>query len=255
MAQEKGGENGEGAAENEAWASAPPPVPLGVDQNQIPPTSSSTNMPPSMHQYHHGQQPYQFHGHPYPQDPGGGPQHYAVVGHDAADASSCYPPQRSRAFPTTAHGYGEVPPSYSGEGRNYTDSQLGVGAGSGMSNSQQLASPRNYQQQQYSTPRTPRHAAVLKDRGSTENSVGSVPSGESDSLGYGGQRGSAAKISPKSAQRNRVASSKPQQPLKDMRSPDGRHTPVRSSNNLEVRALHLYIHLHDFDCIIFFMGC
>ena len=128
--------------------------------------------------------------------------------------ASQYPQERSRHYAPSygydkSYGY-DAPPatSYSGESRNYTDSQLGIG--------------------NYSTPRMPRHAAVLKDRGSAENSVGSELTGQgSDSLGYGfGGRGSHAKPLPSPALAGSQSAGRPPQ-LKEMRSPDGRHTPVR----------------------------
>ena len=110
----------------------------------------------------------------------------------------------------------------------------------------------------------PRRTNALKDRGSTENSVGSDPSGGSDEMGYnqyGGnsRAGGGGAMNPKpspspallkggsgshgknlnkvgtSNQPVPASASKSSQPAKEMRSPDGRHTPVREHNrNLEV---------------------
>lgn len=159
--------------------------------------------------------------------------------------------QRGRDYPS--YGY-DVSNSYSSDStgtRNYTDSQLGIG---GASMNQFASPPHGYrpgpqpvqQQQQYATPRMPRHAAVLKDRGSTENSVGSDPSGGSESAAYGySSRGNAKRASSPAVKGNRVgsygknlnkagrASGAKAQPS-EARSPDGRHTPVRECNNMEV---------------------
>lgn len=140
--------------------------------------------PPSMH--YHGGGPLSPQNNPYPHR--GGPR---------------------RDYGPPPYGY-DVPNSYSHESRNYTDSQLGVagGAGPGGGSMPPFGSPppphrpsaSHQQLQQYSTPRMPRHATVLKDRGSAENSVGSDPSGGSENMGYGyGGRGNHARPSPSPA--------------------------------------------------------
>ncbi|KAL9180671.1 hypothetical protein ACHAXT_011124 [Thalassiosira profunda] len=109
--------------------------------------------------------------------------------------------------------YGGVRVGYTAESRNYTDSQLGP------------------LQQQYSTPRMPRHAAALKDRGSAENSVGSDPSGGSGGsagYGYGGNRSAMKGHRTGSYGQNLDRAGANHQPT-EMRSPDGRHTPVRDT--------------------------
>jgi len=211
--------------------------------------------------------------HQFPREPAGSLHFNGAMGPQNASPYL----QRSRDYaPPPPYGYGDIPANYSNESRNYTDSQLGVGGSASTShgNMTQLASPSpapppnyrpsplpapppnyrpsslpapppNYRPspqplQQYSTQRMPRHATVLKDRGSAENSdsVGSDPSGGSDSMGYGyGGRGSS-KMSPPSMKGNHRAgshgknlnragkASAKSQP-KEMRSPDGRHTPVR----------------------------
>eukprot|EP00571_Detonula_confervacea_P002349 CAMPEP_0172311580 /NCGR_PEP_ID=MMETSP1058-20130122/15184_1 /TAXON_ID=83371 /ORGANISM="Detonula confervacea, Strain CCMP 353" /LENGTH=838 /DNA_ID=CAMNT_0013024809 /DNA_START=208 /DNA_END=2724 /DNA_ORIENTATION=- len=225
-----------------------------------------------------------MHFQPHPKYPQGHPS--AIAAHYGASSSSHRSPHSNSAsqYPQPQHGggggrgdfggpygpYNDVlPNSYSNESRNYTDSQLGVMGGGAlasagppgnMAQQQQFASPpppSNYRpppashqplQQQYSTPRMPRHATVLKDRGSTENSVGSDPSGGSENMGYGyhgNTRGNHAKASSSPALKgnhrvgshgkklNKAGSRAPSgakaQP-KEMRSPDGRHTPVRDRN-------------------------
>ena len=151
------------------------------------------------------------------------------------------------------HVHGDAPPAqYSPESRNYTDSQLGVGGVHG--NASQLASaaapayrpsPQTLPPQQYATPRMPRHATVLKDRGNSENSNGSAPSGGSDGAGHGyGGRCNAAKMSPPSlkggprvgpqGKHTHRPKASAKQSSKELRSPDGRRTPVRD-RSLEVR--------------------
>eukprot|EP00578_Thalassiosira_sp_NH16_P007462 CAMPEP_0181109834 /NCGR_PEP_ID=MMETSP1071-20121207/18387_1 /TAXON_ID=35127 /ORGANISM="Thalassiosira sp., Strain NH16" /LENGTH=936 /DNA_ID=CAMNT_0023193555 /DNA_START=179 /DNA_END=2989 /DNA_ORIENTATION=- len=163
-------------------------------------------------------------------------------------------------------GYNDLPNNYSNESRNYTDSQLGVGGvipGNGQGNmATQFTSPppppppyRSSSQQQYSTPRMPRHATVLKDRGSAENSVGSDPSGGSDVMGYGygGHRVNAKASAPSPAVKGnnrpvlhsktlnksggKGASGSPKPPPMETRSPDGKLTPIRDRNILGDRIL------------------
>ena len=170
-------------------------------------------------------------------------------------------------------------PCYEQTSRNYTDSQLGLKGGGSRSQQaknknmqqqpmpppqthqqQQFASPPppNYypnpqplqqQQQQYSTPRMPRHAAVLKDRGSDENSsVGSDQptniNGGSSSSSYGYENRGNARPTPNNSRaallykgttagnnagRTSVSAANPPQ-----RSPvNGRFTPTRE-HHLEV---------------------
>ena len=130
------------------------------------------------------------------------------------------PPNFGGGYAYDVHHHHQPNPCYEQTSRNYTDSQLGLKGGNG-SRSQQQAKNKNMQQpislpiahqqhlssppppnyypnpqplqqqpqQQYSTPRMPRHAAVLKDRGRAENSsVGSDQptniNGGSSSYGY-----------------------------------------------------------------------
>lgn len=168
--------------------------------------------------------------------------------------ASPYPPQHGRDY-TPAHVHGDIPANYSNESRNYTDSQLGIGGGGGTGHGSMplLASPPPQapppayrpsplplQPQQYSTPRMPRHATVLKDRGNSENSVGSDPSGGSDGYGGRGNVPASLKGNPRAGLHGKhlnkpgKASAKPQP--KEMRTPDGRHTPVRD-HHLEGQVL------------------
>jgi len=185
-----------------------------------------------------------------------------------------YPPRSSggRDYAPMYGGYGDIPSNYSNESRNYTDSQLGVGGGGGVpqlsspppapppnnncrpspsSQSQQQQPPPPPPLQQYSTPRMPRHATVLKDRGSAENSVGSDPSGGNDNMGYGYGGRSGSKNSPSSLSKGNLRSggsngknlnklsgkgSSSKSQLKEFRSPEGRHTPTRD-HNLEGQVL------------------
>lgn len=177
-----------------------------------------------------------------------------------------YPQQDRECSPSFVY------PNHYVESRNYTDTQLGVGGGTraghdGINNEIPIFSQpagfiptlppvqqQQQQQQQYSTPRLPRRATVLKDRGSAENSVGSsdppvgIENMESTNNGSKGKSsgGCYTKISPSSLSRgNRGASQSSNknssapaaaamsQPPKDMRSHEGRRTPVR--DQMEVR--------------------
>lgn len=192
--------------------------------------------------------------------------------------------RRGRDYVPAPASYGimpyDIPANYSGENaRNYTDSQLGVGGAPGGTGQAQPAAaqqasplpahqyrpphpqPPPPAQQQYSTPRMPRHATVLKDRGSAENSVGSSPDSPPGGYGYGGGhhgrghhgRGRHAKNSPPSmkgrggscgnnlnkADKHHASSSARTPQRKEMRSPsDGRRTPPRrDQNSMEVSAI------------------
>ena len=208
-------------------------------------------------------------GHQYPREHTihyGSPQNAMHYPHPRGSASRDYgPPPPQQNF-----GYGgEVPNSYSSESstRNYTDSQLGIAGGASTVQQQQQQMhnmppqwqsphPPNYrsqqqplqkqqQQQQYSTPRMPRHATVLKDRGSAENSVGSDPSGGSGNGGiYGYENRGNARFQSPAIKGNRVghngknlykaASAAKPQPPQEIRAPDGSHTPTRD-HHVEVR--------------------
>ena len=103
----------------------------------------------------------------------------------------------------------------------------------------------------------PRHATVLKDRGSAENSVGSDPSGGSDVMGYGygGHRVNAKASAPSPAVKGnnrpvlhsktlnksggKGASGSPKPPPMETRSPDGKLTPIRDRNILGDRILEV----------------
>ncbi|KAL3760855.1 hypothetical protein ACHAWU_007921 [Discostella pseudostelligera] len=162
-------------------------------------------------------------------------------------------PQRDREY-SPSFVYYDTPNNYV-DSRNYTDSQLGVVGGGtrgqDLGNEVPISSPpppppgyiptsQALQQQQYSTPRLPRHATVLKDRGSAENSVGSSdPSAgvENVESNYGSRGPTAGSnhsmISPssmskgsrgasQSSNKHSTAPAAKSQP-KDLRS----HTPVR----------------------------
>ena len=211
-------------------------------------------------------------GHQYPREHTihyGSPQNAMHYPHPRVSRDYGPPPQQQQNF-----GYGgEVPNSYYSESstRNYTDSQLGIAGGPSYMQQQQQQQQRNnmppqwhtsphppnyrsmqqplqqqQQQQQYSTPRMPRHATVLKDRGSAENSVGSDPSGGGGNGGiaYGYENRGNARFQSQAIKGNRVgshngknihkaASAARPQPPQEIRSPDGRHTPTRE-HHLEV---------------------
>lgn len=171
--------------------------------------------------------------------------------------------QNRMPYPQPSFVYSDTPSQYV-DSRSYTNAQLGVGGGGGVVGRIPISSPPSgyipslqASQQQFSTPRLPRHAAVLKDRGSAENSVGSpepsigVENVESNNYGGGGatsggittqttqssmskgNRGSSSSSS-QNLIKNSSAAAANSQPPKDMRSHEGRRTPVR--DHLEVSA-------------------
>ena len=181
-----------------------------------------------------------------------------------------YPSQQEReCSPSLA--YQDTTSNHYIDSRNYTDSQLGVGGGNKRGQDRRnndipnTSQPFGYNiptlqsvqvQQLYATPRLPRHATVLKDRGSAENSVGlsdhspgGIENVESNNYGTKGSTsgGFQTKISPSSMARgNRVAShssnkdssvpAATSQPPKDVRTHEGRRTPVR--DQMEVSIIH-----------------
>lgn len=171
-----------------------------------------------------------------------------------------YPSQQDReCSPSLA--YQDTTSNHYTDSRIYTDSQLGVGGGNrtwqdrGNNEIPITSQPFGYNiptlqsvqvQQLYSTPRLPRHATVLKDRGSAENSAGlsdhspgGIENVESNNYGSKGSTsgGCQTKSSPSSMARgNRAAS---QNSNKNSSAPaaishppkvhsyEGRRTPVR----------------------------
>ena len=171
--------------------------------------------------------------------------------------------QNRMPYPQPSFVYSDTPSQYV-DSRNYINSQLGVGGGGGVVGSIPISSPPSgytpsslqASQHQFSTPRLPRHATVLKDRGSAENSVGSPEtsrgvenmesnnyvSGEATSgiINTRTTQSSMSKVNRGSSQnlsKNCSAPAASSQPPKDMRSHEGRRTPVR--DHLEVSATYV----------------
>ncbi len=181
-----------------------------------------------------------------------------------------YPSQQDReSSPSLA--YQDTTSNHYIDSRIYTDSQLGVGGGNRTGQDRRnneipsTSQPFGYNiptlqsvqvQQLYSTPRFSRHATVLKDRGSAENSVGlsdhspgGIENVESNNNGSKGSTsgGYQTKTSPSSmASGNRAASQSSNKnsstpaamshPPKDVRSYEGRRTPDR--DQMEVSVTH-----------------